>query len=288
MNLYPPHSASTAVVCARSATRARRGSLAPSSCASRAATRPACLSHPHPPQCSPHGPFPAREGGRGLGLPSALLPLPSLPHPCRDLAVFAIHRHRQPRQTPLNSRLTRETHPIQCEKRQKRQCSPIQSTLPPATAARRLASRHGSHLVLACLSATGRNVTERGGEYVRIHPYDLPMSPDAAVGATLPAAKSHGAWVTRTSLRRGTRGSCAAPPAAASVRCSPNGYDSGYSFLISPAGYHLACAARLACAISNVLMRLFVPLQILALVLFPSRLRISSRLIWLSIGVPSG
>ena len=256
MNLCPPHSTPTAVVCARSATRARRGSLAPSSCASRAATRPACLSHPHPPQCSPHGPFPAREGGRGLGLPPALPPLPLLPHPCRDLAAFAANRQRQTQQTPLNSRPASETHPAQGEKRQKRQCSPIQSTLPSITTARRLASRPGSHLVLACLSATRRNVTECRGEHARIHPYGLLKPPDPAAEETSSTTKSHGAWVTCASLRRDAYGSCATSPTAVSVRCSPNGYYPGYYLLISPAGYHLACAGRLACAISTVLMRL--------------------------------
>src|SRR5689334_18273353 len=46
------------------------------------------------------------------------------------LATFAAHRQRHSRQTPLNPRCDRRSSQYNIEKRQKRQCSPSQSTLP--------------------------------------------------------------------------------------------------------------------------------------------------------------
>ena len=204
------------------------------------------------------------------------------------IATFAAHRQRHIRQTRLNSRSGRRTRPLRIEKRQKRQCSPFQSTLPSTTAAPPRISRLHSPPGVARSSTSCHNVTAHADHCGQIRLSDPSASPDAGAGETSPAAKSHNAWDTFTSAHRGVRGSPADQPQSVSVRCSPNGCRPGYSFLISFAGYHQPCAVRLACAISDVLMPPILPLQIPLEVIFSSRLRISVRPIWPRPGYPSG
>src|SRR5690242_10588234 len=65
------------------------------------------------------------------------IPVATLAVFATHLAVFAAHCQRQSPQTRLNSGTERRTRPMRIEKRQKRQCSPSQSTLPSAAANRR-------------------------------------------------------------------------------------------------------------------------------------------------------
>jgi len=196
-------------------------------------------------------------GSRTLATLATLAPigLPFLPRALPFLATFAAHWQCQTRQIRLNSRSGRRTRSIHIEKRQKRQCSPSQSTLPSATAALHRASRPHSPLGVARSSTNRRDVTAYARHLARIPLRDLLAPPIARARETSPAVKSHDAWDTRATAILSAYGSHAAQPQSVSVRCSPNGYHSGYSFLILLAGYHLACAARLACAISDVLMR---------------------------------
>jgi len=82
---------------------------------------------------------PASAAVRFLRIGSHLIAIPvaTLAVFAATFAVFAAHCQRQFQQTPLNSRIERRTRPMRIEKRQKRQCSPIQSTLPCVTANRR-------------------------------------------------------------------------------------------------------------------------------------------------------
>src|SRR5690348_8377495 len=77
---------------------------------------------------------PASAAVRFLRIGSHLIAIPvaTLAVFAATFAVFAAHCQRQFQQTRLNSRIERRTRPMRIEKRQKRQCSPIQSTLPAA------------------------------------------------------------------------------------------------------------------------------------------------------------
>jgi hypothetical protein len=197
-------------------------------------------------------------GSRTLATFATFAPigLPFLPRALPFLATFAAHWQCQTRQIRLNSRSGRRARQIHIKKRQKRQCSLRRSTLPSATAAPRRLSPLHSPLGVARSSTGCRNVTVQAPHHAQIRPRDLPVPPDARARATPPGAKPHGAWAMLTVSKHSICGSRADQPQSVSVRCSPNGHCPGYSFLILLAGYHLACAARLACAISNVLMSL--------------------------------
>src|SRR5579859_376146 len=53
-----------------------------------------------------------------------------LPHPCRDLAAFTTLAQLATLASPLKSAISEEDTRSKIKKRQKRQCSPSQSTLP--------------------------------------------------------------------------------------------------------------------------------------------------------------